>query len=95
LQHGPDIVFHRQVAEHRGFLGQITDPFLRAFVDRFFGQFGTFEENTPLVGLDQSHDHVESGGLAGSVGPQQSDDFALVDLDRNVVDYRARFVFFN
>ena len=31
--------------------------------------------------------------LSRAVGPQQSDDLSLVDVDRDVVDDRAGFVF--
>ena len=56
---------------------------------------GSVQPELAFGGLVHAGQQVEHRGLAGSVGPQQSDDFALVDLDRNVVDYRARFVFFN
>ena len=55
--------------------------------------FVAFEENAPFVGLDQSHDHVEGRGLAGSVRTQKTHDLTLVHVDRNVVHHGAGFVF--
>ena len=49
----------------------------------------------PFVGLDKPHDHVESRGLAGSVGAEQSDDLPLVDVDRDVVDDSTGLIFFD
>ena len=37
------------------------------------------------IGPGQTNDHVESGGLAGAVGSQQPDDFALTDFHFHVV----------
>ena len=98
FEYGADVVLDAQPAEDRSLLRQIPHAHLRAAVDRFVGQLGdaalvVFEEDFPLVRLYQPDDHVERGGLSRAVGPQQSDDLSLVDVDRDVVDDRAGFVF--
>ena len=98
LQHGPYVVLHREAAEYRRLLRQIAYAELGAAVYGQVRQFGglafvAFEENAPFVGLDQSHDHVEGRGLAGSVGTQKAYDLSLVDVDRHVVDDGPGLVF--
>ena len=98
FEHGAEVVLDRQAAENRRFLRQIAHAHLRALVDRFVGQLGdlslvVFQKNASFVGLDESHDHIEGRGLARSVGAEQSDDLALIDVDRDVIDDRTGFIF--
>jgi hypothetical protein len=52
FQHGEDIVFHAQFPEYAGFLRQVTDTHLRAFVHGQFGNILVIQENTvPSSGL--------------------------------------------
>lgn len=100
FEYGADVVLDRQAAEDRCLLCQVAHAHLGAFVDRLLGQFGdlafvVLEEDAPFVGLDKPHDHVESRGLAGSVGAEQSDDLPLVDVDRDVVDDGTGLIFFD
>ena len=44
------------------------------------------------IGRHQADDHVETGGLAGTVRAEQADDFAGLDLEGNVLDHRPRLV---
>jgi len=43
-------------------------------------------EDRPGLGPDKADHHVESGGLAGAVWPEQADDLSLLDLDRDFID---------
>src|SRR3546814_9509835 len=54
------------------------------------GDFHVVDLDTAGVGRDNAHDHVEAGGLACPVGPQQADDLAAIDRQRDVVDDRDR-----
>ncbi len=86
FEHRTDIVLDAQTAEHRRLLRQIADAELRTTVDRLLGEFDdfavvVFEENLPLVGFDKTHYHIKRGSLARSVGTEQTDDFALLDVD--------------
>ena len=44
-------------------------------------------------GFDDAHDHVKGGGLAGTVGAEEADDFALGDFDGGTLDDGAGAVF--
>ena len=49
----------------------------------------------PLIRLDQAGDHVEHGGLAGAIRPQQPDGFAAPDIKtRAFHDLAAREALF-
>src|SRR3546814_299555 len=45
-----------------------------------------------VVRRDQAGDDVERRGLAGAVGPQESDGFAALDADRDVAQHRTLLV---
>jgi len=70
LQHGLDIIFHTQLAEYGGFLGQVSDAHLRPLIHRKTGDIDIVQEHIALVGLDQSDYHIEGCGLSGSIGTQ-------------------------
>ena len=42
------------------------------------------QKNLAMLAAGQPDDHVESGGLAGAVRPQQPDDFAAFDLQGQI-----------
>ena len=52
------------------------------------------KQDLALVGLHQAHDHVEAGGLAGTIGSQQAHDLALVHLHAHAVHHGAALVAF-
>lgn len=97
FQYGFYVVLHAQAAEYRGFLSKIAYAHLCATVDGircYVGYFAVlFKIYVAFVGLDESDYHVERCGLAGTVGAEQTDDFALLHIDRYVIDYRASLVF--
>ena len=95
LQDGLDVLLHCEMAENRRFLGQVGDAHLRALVHGQFGDVLLVEEYLACKGFDKSHDHVERGGFAGSVGPQQPHNLSLVKIDGHIIHHRAAFVFFS
>ncbi len=52
------------------------------------------DQDTTLLGLDQADDHVETGGLAGTVRAEQSDDLAAVDRQADITYDLAPLVAF-
>src|SRR5690606_2965610 len=44
------------------------------------------EGDGPGIGPQEARDHVERGGLARAVGPEQADDLALGELEAQIVD---------
>ncbi len=61
----------------------------RALVHGEAGEVGVVQHDLAGVGADQADDHVEGGGLAGAVVPQQADDFAGGHLQAQVFDHHA------
>src|SRR5690606_25151202 len=43
-------------------------------------------QHAPLVGVDEAAHHLDGGGLPGAVGPEQTDDLALVNAEAHVLD---------
>ncbi|EWS64420.1 hypothetical protein Y695_02332 [Hydrogenophaga sp. T4] len=89
LQHGAHILRHRELAEDRGFLGQVTQAHAGTAVDRQGFDALAVEQDLPTIGAQQAHDHVERGGLARAVGAQQADHFTFVDLEGDILDHLA------
>ena len=102
LEHGADVVLDGHLAEDAGLLWQVSYAQLRATVHRVFGDADAgclsvpdiVEVDFALVGGDESCGHVERGRLARAVGPEQSDNLALMDINADVVGDRAFAVFF-
>ena len=67
LEDGPDVVFHRQLSEHRRLLREVADSVLRSAIDGIFRDVEVVEEDAALVGSDKTDGHVECRGLACSV----------------------------
>ncbi len=84
LEDGPDVVLDRELAEHRGLLRQVAHAEAGPAVHRQSGQLLVVEPDAAGVAGHQSHDHVEGGGLAGAVRPEQADHLAGIDLERQV-----------
>src|SRR5262249_26589411 len=89
FEHGANILFDVQAAKDRGFLRQVADPQPGALVHREAGDVTAVKLNSPAVSLDEPRDHVEDGGLAGTVGPEQADRFAAPDVEARAPDHLA------
>ncbi|KAG0932969.1 hypothetical protein G6F31_016427 [Rhizopus arrhizus] len=76
FKHGPDVLFHREAADHRGVLGQVRQAHARALVDRHRRDDRAVDFDAAGIRGHQAHDHVEAGGLAGALGAQKAHDFA-------------------
>ena len=92
LQHGADVVLHRQAAEDRGFLRQIADAEPCAAIHRQAGDVEAVEPDRAVVGLDQPGDHVEAGRLARAIGAEQADGLAALHREADVAHHLAALV---
>ena len=81
FEHGENVLFHRQLAKNGWLLGQIADAILpRPQIHGNPRDIDFIDENLSRIGSDQTDNHVKAGGLAGAIGTQQPDHFALADL---------------
>ena len=89
FQHRADIVLDVEAAKDRRLLRQVADAKTRALIHGEFGDVVAVELDMPAIGLDQPGDHVEHGGLAGAVGPEQSDGLAAPHVEARAAYHLA------
>src|SRR5690606_39868777 len=58
------------------------------------GDVAAVQHDAAGIALHQTHDHVEAGGLAGTVGTEQADDFTGVQGQAELFDDFAFLVAF-
>src|SRR5688572_3639529 len=92
LEDGLHVLFYGEAPKHRVLLGQVGDSQARAAVDRQVRELVAVEMDGAGVHRHEAHDHVEAGGLAGAVRPEQPDHLAARDLERDVLHHGARLV---
>src|SRR5262249_686593 len=80
-----NILLDRELAKDAGFLGEIAHAEPGPLVHGKLGDVVAVEENLSGLGRDLAGGHAEAGGLAGAVGPEQTDDFPAVDLEADTV----------
>ena len=80
--------------KNRSLLGKVADAVLGPQVHRQIRDVMRAEHDRPDVGSCQSDDHVKRCRFPGAIGSQQSDNFALRDLDVDVAYDGASFVSF-
>src|SRR5438034_266697 len=74
----------RQLAEHRGLLRQVAEAELCPAVHRQQRDVGVLQADAARVARHEPDDHVEGGGLAGTIGPEESHDLTAGELERQV-----------
>ena len=84
LENGLHVFFHREAPEDGVFLRQVGNAEAGAAMDWQMGQLGAVELDAARVRGDQADDHVEAGGFSGAVRPEQANDLAARDLERDV-----------
>ena len=92
LQHGAHVVLNVELAKNRGFLRQIAQAHARAPVNRHVAHRLPVDGDITRAGVHQAHNHVERGGLAGTIRAQQTDHFAFSDDQRHIFDRLATAV---
>jgi len=76
LDDGHHVLPDRQLAEDGRLLREVAEAGAGPLPHGHGGDVATVEEDAAGGGRHEADDHVESGGLAGAVGPQQADDLA-------------------
>ena len=95
LKYGCDVVFDGHLPEYACFLGEVTYAFAGSHVYWVFGDFLASEVYVSGIGDHEPCGHIETCGLACSVGTEQSYYLSLVYVERDVVDHGAFAVDFD
>ena len=93
LHHRHNVVFDRHLAEDGSLLREVADTFLSPLVHRKLGDVLVVQEYPSAVRNDLPRDHIEAGGLAGSVRTEEAYDLSLVDFHRDALHDRPDAVF--
>jgi hypothetical protein len=78
FQNGPNVLFYREFAKNRGFLGQLCDALPRPAVHGLFGDVNVIHNHHAFSGLVKAHNHVENRGFPRAVWPQKARHLAVV-----------------
>lgn len=92
FEHGQNVLFHGQPAKDRSFLRQIADAEARATIHRHPRHFIAVDRDHAFIHRHEAGDHVETGGLAGAVRPEQANGLATPHNQRHAVDDAARVI---
>src|SRR6266702_7388667 len=85
-----DVVEHRQAAEQRGDLECATEPAAHSDSLRGARHVLAAEQDPAGGGRERSHQHVDEGGLAGAVRPDQGVARAGLQTEIDVVGHGER-----
>ena len=86
FEDGEEVLLDGEALEDAGFLGEVAHAAAGAFVHGQFSDVEAVELNLAAIGDDHAHDHAEGGGFAGPVAAEESDDFAVLDGEGDVVN---------
>jgi hypothetical protein len=78
-----DVLFHGEVVIERELLRHVAD--IPADLFRILGHVEARHRAPAGSGRQEAAEHADDGGLAGAVRPQETEDFALLHLEGNVV----------
>ena len=70
-----NIIFDRELTENGGFLREVADTPPRAFIHGRVGDVGLIQAHRTFSRRHETDNHVEGRGFAGTVGPEEADDF--------------------
>src|SRR5262249_13036181 len=80
------ILQHRHLAEGTRDLEGPAEPAADAMLGAQLLETSAVQQDAPGARALRSGDEVEHGRLAGAVGPDQPDDAAAIDPERNIID---------
>ncbi len=79
-----DVLAHGKTLERFGGLEGPCQPLRHDAVRRIAGDVAAVEADGSGLRRDLAGEHVEQGGLAGAVGPDQRDEFSGLDVEADV-----------
>jgi len=85
--HNREEVFaNAELPKDRGLLWKVAKSKARPPVHWEVGEVLPVEFDLALIRADSAYDHIEGGGLACAVGPQETVDLSFLDLEGHVID---------
>ena len=95
LQYRHDIVFDTHLAEDGCLLRQVADAGTSTLIYWIGGNLLIVQIDVSAVRHHQTGRHIERGGLAGSIGSQQTYNLALLDVEAHAIDHRTLTIAFD
>lgn len=81
-----EVLVNRQTGEHAAAFGHVGHAQANDLVTRGLDDLLALELDRARLCRQHTADRVQGGGLARAVGADQSDDLALIDLKRHVLE---------
>src|SRR6478752_2989804 len=94
FEHRADIVLDIKATEDRRFLREIADPEAGPLIHGKMRDVVPVELDLAALRLDQAGDHVERGGLARTIRPQQAHRLTAADIEADAIDHPASAIAF-
>ena len=95
LEDGKDVFLYGELAEDRLLLGKVTHAMARTLIHGHLSDILIAEKDLTAIRTHQPDDHVESGGLAGAVGSEKTDNLAFFDIDIHPIHNGAPIIDFH
>src|SRR5208337_4806151 len=73
-------------------LGQVADPAPRPLVHRQRRDLFAPQDDLAGIGLEQTRQHIECSGLAGTVRAEEADHLSAINLDADVIHHHSTAV---
>src|SRR6185437_15426448 len=89
LQDGEDVLLDGDAPEDKGLLRQVADTEPRATIHGQLVDVLAVDLDRAFVRRDQPGDHVEHGGFAGAIRPEQPHRLAAVELEAHAANHYA------
>ena len=82
-------LLHAHLTEHARLLGQIADTSPGTLIHGELRHFLVAQVDMTTIGHNQARSHIKRGGLAGTVGAQQSYNLTLLHVEAHIIDHRT------
>ena len=89
-----EVLLDGELAEDAGILGKVSQAKPGSLEHGHVRDVDPVETNRTVQRFDHAGDHPKGGRFAGSVGPQETDDLALVHVEIDAIDDRSFAVLF-
>ena len=89
FQDGGNVVLNTHLAEYAGLLCQIANTYTGTLVYRVGRDLLVINEDLTTIRHHQTCSHIERRSLTRTIRAKQTDNLALLDIKRHIIDHRA------